>query len=130
MIQEPSDKSASRRGSWTALDRICQARQVSPYLAMEVTVTLATSVLMGRWEQGQMAAVTRCGIMKEEGLMAMTVCGLLRCLNGKRIENLVFFYFNDTFKIYLTYEIKHHYSFQIFSYKYHVKSNSILFYPF
>lgn len=91
MIQEPSDKSASRRGSWTALDRICQARQVSPYLAMAVTVTLATSVLMGRWEQGQMAAVTRCGIMKEEGLMAMTVCGLLRCLNGKRIENLVFF---------------------------------------
>lgn len=60
----------------TALDRIHQVRQVSSYLAMEVTVTLATLVLMGRWEQGQNGYSDQVCIMKEERLMAMTICGL------------------------------------------------------
>lgn len=66
IIQKTSDKWTSRTGSWAALDRIGQARQVSPYLAMEVTTTLATStsVPVEGWEWGRMTAMTWLGIMK------------------------------------------------------------------
>ena len=76
----------------TALDRIHQVRQVSPYLAMEVTVTLAASVLMGRWEQGQNGCgdqVWRHERRETDGNDYLwSLFHYLRCLTGKGIENL------------------------------------------
>lgn len=85
MVQEPSDKSASRRVSWTALAKCKTGVTIFGYGGH---YNLGYICSEGEVGTGQMAAVTRCGIMKEERLLAMTICGLLRRLTGKRIKNL------------------------------------------